>query len=225
MITLHWVYALMGAVFAGYALLGAADRSNPRRFTTAAFWALLALSMWAGDRIGDIGNGVLVLGLVAIAGFKGLGRGSGGVPLAERQARADRHGNGLFAIALVIPVTALAGTFLFKAFPAWIDPKQTTLISLALGVLIALAIGCTWLRARPIVALQQGRQLMDSVGWVAILPQMLARAASAAGSVRATAEHRRPRGRRDVRIRGSRRRRCACRVLRPPGARCARRTR
>ena len=67
MITLHWVYALMGAVFAGYALLGAADRSNPRRFTTAAFWALLALSMWAGDRIGDIGNGVLVLGLVAIA--------------------------------------------------------------------------------------------------------------------------------------------------------------
>ncbi|MBR2269156.1 MULTISPECIES: DUF979 domain-containing protein [Sphingobium] len=174
MITLHWVYALMGAVFAGYALLGAADRSNPRRFTTAAFWALLALSMWAGDRIGDIGNGVLVLGLVAIAGFKGLGRGSGGVPLAERQARADRHGNGLFAIALVIPVTALAGTFLFKAFPAWIDPKQTTLISLALGVLIALAIGCTWLRARPIVALQQGRQLMDSVGWVGILPQMLA---------------------------------------------------
>ena len=128
MITLHWVYALMGAVFAGYALLGAADRSNPRRFTTAAFWALLALSMWAGHRIGEIGNGVLVLGLVAIAGFKGLGRGSGGVPLAERQARADRHGNGLFAIALVIPVTALAGTFLFKAFPAWIDPKQTTLI-------------------------------------------------------------------------------------------------
>ena len=67
MITLHWVYAVAGAMFAAFALLGVADRANPRRWTTAAFWALLALSMWGGDRLGDLGNGVLLLGLEAVS--------------------------------------------------------------------------------------------------------------------------------------------------------------
>ncbi|MEO7467455.1 MAG: DUF979 family protein, partial [Sphingobium limneticum] len=173
MITLHWVYALAGAVFAAFALLGARDRDNPRRWTTAAFWALLATSMWAGDRLGDLGNGVLVLGLIAL-GALGLGRGDGVVPPEQRQARADRFGNRLFVIALVIPVTALAGTFLFKAAPDWFDAKQATLIALALGVLIAMTAGCLWLRAGALVPLQQGRRLMDCIGWAAILPQMLA---------------------------------------------------
>ncbi|KQN06802.1 hypothetical protein ASE85_19215 [Sphingobium sp. Leaf26] len=173
MITLHWVYALAGAVFAAFALLGVRDRDNPRRWTTAAFWALLATSMWAGDRLGDLGNGVLVLGLIAL-GALGLGRGDGVVPPEQRKARADRFGNRLFAVALIIPVTALGGTFLFKAAPDWFDAKQATLIALALGVLIAMTAGCIWLRAGALVPLQQGRRLMDCIGWAAILPQMLA---------------------------------------------------
>ncbi|MBJ7444195.1 MAG: DUF979 domain-containing protein [Sphingobium sp.] len=173
MITLHWVYALAGAIFAAFALLGVADKSNTRARRTAAFWALLALSMWAGDALGDLGNGVLVLGLVGLAA-SGLGRGSGAVADAVRQERAGRFGNGLFAVALVIPVTALVGTLLFKEMPGWVDGKQATLIALALGVLIALVMGCLWLRASPVVPLQQGRRLMDQVGWAAILPQMLA---------------------------------------------------
>ncbi|MBV2149417.1 DUF979 domain-containing protein [Sphingobium sp. AS12] len=173
MITLHWVYALAGAIFAAFAILGVADKSNKRARRTAAFWALLALSMWAGDALGDLGNGVLVLGLVGLAA-SGLGRGSGAVADAVRQERAGRFGNGLFAIALVIPVTALVGTLLFKEMPGWVDGKQATLIALALGVLIALVMGCLWLRASPVVPLQQGRRLMDQVGWAAILPQMLA---------------------------------------------------
>ena len=38
MITLHWVYAVAGAMFAAFALLGLGDRTNPRRWTTSAFW-------------------------------------------------------------------------------------------------------------------------------------------------------------------------------------------
>ncbi|MCP1469089.1 putative membrane protein [Sphingobium sp. OAS761] len=170
MITLHWVYALTGAVFAAFALLGVTDR----RLANAAFWALLALSMWAGDALGDVGNGVLVLGLVGLGAFGRMGRGGSEVPAAERQDRAARFGNRLFAIALIIPAVALIGTFLFKQAPGWFDGKQATLIALALGVLVALAAGCALLRAGPLVPLQQGRRLMDSVGWAAILPQMLA---------------------------------------------------
>jgi uncharacterized membrane protein len=91
-----------------------------------------------------------------------------------RQARAAKFGNRLFVIALIIPATALLGTILFKQAPDWFDGKQATLIALALGVLIAMVTGCLWLRAGPMVPLEQGRRLMDSVGWAAILPQMLA---------------------------------------------------
>ena len=94
--------------------------------------------------------------------------------LAVKQERAKRYGNGLFAIALIIPAVALIGTLLFKRIPEWIDPKQVTLISLALGVLLALAVGYVRLRPAPMLPLQQGSRLIDSVGWAAILPQMLA---------------------------------------------------
>jgi uncharacterized membrane protein len=169
MITLHWVYALAGAIFAAFALLGLRDRP-----VNAAFWGLLAVSMWAGDALDDVGNGLLVLGLVGLGASGRMRRGDGDVPPEVRQARADAQGNRLFVIALIIPATALVGTMVFKAAPDWFEAKQATLIALALGVLLALLVGCLWLRARPAVALQQGRRLIDSVGWAAVLPQMLA---------------------------------------------------
>lgn len=175
MITLTWVYVLAGAAFAAFALFNLADTSNSRRYGNAAFWGLMAVSMWAGDWLGDFGNGLLVLALVTIAGFGGLGKAKDdAIPDATKQERAARYGNGLFGIALIIPATALAGTLLFKEFPALFDVKQVTLISLAMGVLLALAVGYIWLRAAPALPLSQGRRLMDSVGWAAILPQMLA---------------------------------------------------
>ena len=171
MITLSYVYWIAGAAFAGYALLCARER----RFGNAAFWGLIALSMFGGDRLGDFGNGLLVLGLVGIAGFGGLKSSAEDVVSPElKQQRAVRFGNGLFAIALIIPATALIGTLAFKHFPTLIDPKQVTLISLALGALIALGAGYARLRPAPLLPLQQGRRLIDSVGWAAILPQMLA---------------------------------------------------
>jgi uncharacterized membrane protein len=171
MITLTYVYWLAGLAFAAYALLALRDG----RLGNAAFWGLLAFSMFAGDYLGDFGNGLLVVALVIVAGFGGLKRADNDeVALSVKQERANRHGNGLFAIAMIIPATALVGTLLFKNSPQWIDPKQVTLISLALGVLIALAVGYVRLRPSPLLPLQQGSRLIDSVGWAAILPQMLA---------------------------------------------------
>ena len=174
MIGLAQVYIVAGLVFAAAALLSARDASNRKRWVNASFWALLALSMLAGDRLSDLGNGLLVIALVAVAALGGLGRSAAPDEPAERQARAAQHGNRLFLLALVIPVTALAGTLLFKGVPWLIDPKQVTLVSLALGALLALAGGLIWLRERPAAALQEGRRLLDAVGWAAILPQMLA---------------------------------------------------
>src|SRR3546814_9034834 len=85
MITLDWLYALAGLVFAAFALLSAGDRSNGKRLGNTAFWGLLALSFFAGDRLGDLGNGVLVLCLVGLAGFGFLGHGN---PATTSDARS-----------------------------------------------------------------------------------------------------------------------------------------
>src|SRR5262249_4436722 len=138
MITLNAVYALAGLIFAAVAVLSAEDKANPKRLANTAFWGLLALSFLFGDRLGDFGNGLLVLALVAIGGIWGLGLGQPTTTTPEeRQESAARRGNALFLPALIIPATALAGSFLLKPFA---EPGQATLVSLALGVIVALAI-------------------------------------------------------------------------------------
>jgi len=179
MITLHWLYALAGAMFAAFALLSALDRSNAKRFGNAAFWGLMALSLLAGDLIGDVANGLLVLGLAALAGFGFLGRGQPPTTGdAERQRWSDKLGNKLFLPALIFPATALVGTLLYNYTPlgqaGWIEPKRETYVFLGLGVLLALAAIFAWLKPPAIAPLQEGRRLIDAIGWAAVLPQLLA---------------------------------------------------
>ena len=179
MIDLHWLYLLAGAVFAAFAIGSVRDATNPKRWGNAAFWGLLAVSFWFGDLLGDLGNGVLVLLLVTIAGAHLLGRGSReSTSTAQRERFSSRHGNRLFLPALVIPFTAFAGTLLFNYTPlrgsGLIDPKAVTLVLLGAGVILALAIGYAWLRPALTAPFEEGRRLMDSIGWAGVLPQMLA---------------------------------------------------
>jgi uncharacterized membrane protein len=179
MINLHWLYVLAGAVFASFAIGSARDRTNPKRLGNAAFWGLLALAFWFGDFLGDIANGVLVLALVAIAGAHLLGKGSEeSTTPDERERFSERYGNRLFLPALIIPFTAFVGTLLFNYTPlknsGLIDSKSVTLVLLGLGVIIALIVSYAWLKPPAAAAVEEGRRLMDSIGWAAVLPQMLA---------------------------------------------------
>jgi len=179
MINLHWLYIFAGAVFAGFAIGSARDPSNAKRWGNAAFWGLLTVSLWFGDFLGDIGNGILVLALVAIAGTHSLGRGTRESTTAEeREASSSRRGNTLFLPALVIPFTAFVGTLLFNYTPlkaaGIIDPKAVTLVLLGTGVIIALVICYVWLRPPAFAAVDEGSRLANSIGWAMVLPQMLA---------------------------------------------------
>ena len=162
MIGLGFVYLVAGAVFAGYALLSVAA-GRPRN---AGLWGLLAVSFLFGDRLGDIGNGLLVAAIVAVA-VLGLGK-----PAAASTARP--RGDALFAVALIVPAVALAGTLLARLWPGLFDPKQASLISLVIGVLVAVAVALAWLRPRPLTPLREGLRLMDTIGPIVLLPQLLA---------------------------------------------------
>jgi uncharacterized membrane protein len=189
MITIHYVYVLVGLLFVAFAYLSVRDASNPKRYTTGLFWGLFAVSFLAGDFIGDLGNGVLVLTMALIAGFGGLGLGKmATTTVEERRASSQRFGNWLFLPALIIPIVTLVGTFAVKGFELGAikfagltfngapiaDPKQATVISLAVGAVLAAGVALALLRQPLSAPLQEGRRLMDVIGWAALLPQMLA---------------------------------------------------
>jgi len=173
------VYVLVGLVFAAVAVLSARDRANPRRWGNAAFWGLVAVSFLAGGRIGGFANGVVVIALALIAGLGGLGQGRPETTSPEeRQASALRLGDRLFLPALIVPAVSVAGSLTLKSLTIAGHPlvaaKDVTLVSLAIGAVAAVAVAMPMLRAPALAPLQEGRKLMDTVGWAALLPQTLA---------------------------------------------------
>ena len=187
MIGIGPVYVLAGLMFGAMALMSARDGSNPRRWRNAAFWGLYAVSFLLGDVLGDFGNGVLVLAMVGVAAV-GLGVGHPATTTPdERRISARKFGDAIFAPALAIPlVTVFAALVLRQIFIAGrplIDPAQTTLIGLGLASVTAVVMCRVLLKQRIAAALDEGRRLMDLLGWAALLPQML----SALGAVFAIA--------------------------------------
>ena len=177
MITLEHVYWLMGAMTAGVAIVSARDASNPRRVNNTAFWGLYAVTFLFGSLLPDVVSGFIVLAMVAFASVRGLGTSrTESVSQAERDAGAARWGNKLFWIALLVPAVTIAGTFVFKmpALAPHVDQKQVTVISLAVACVVAVMAGCVTLRPPISAPITEARRLLDSIGWAAVLPQMLA---------------------------------------------------
>jgi uncharacterized membrane protein len=175
---LEQVYWLAGAMFAAIAVRSAGDRANRKRFGNAAFWGLLAVSFLFGSELGDLTNGLLVLALMAL-GAAALGSGSPETTSVEqREASARSKGNAIFTPALVIPAIAIAGTLTLGRLKIGglpvADPKQVTLIALALGILVALIVALLKFRPPALAPVEEGRRLCDAIGWAIILPQMLA---------------------------------------------------
>jgi uncharacterized membrane protein len=178
-IKLGFVYVVAGLMFAGFAIFSALDGRNRKRIGNALFWGLVAASFLLGDRIGDLGNGVIVLALALIAGFGLLGRGEPATTSPEQRiSLAERFGNRLFVPALVLPAVIAVGVLVVKPLSVGghplMDPKQATLISLAFAALLGVAAALLMLRQPLASPLQEGRRIVDTVGWAVLLPQMLA---------------------------------------------------
>ena len=162
---MNLVYPVAGMTFLAFSLLGIGGR----RWGNAAFHGLLAASLLIGDWLGDLGNGLLVVALILVAT---MGR------IKARRTDDVKHvvarGPWLFVPVLIVPICAVIGTLAFRNVPGLVDPKQSTLVALTFGVLLALVVCYAWLRPAVTVPFKEGLRLMDDIGWAAVLPQMLA---------------------------------------------------
>ena len=178
-VKLEYFYLLLGAVLALIALLTLADRSNPRRHSTALFWALYATIYLGGEALPDAAAGAVMIAMALLAGFGGVRMGAPkNLPEAERRSSAQRLGNKLFVPALVIPAVTMACATLFKDVQLGglflFDQKHLTLAALGCASVIAVAVACVMLRASPLQAAREQRRLVDAMGWAIVLPHMLA---------------------------------------------------
>ena len=182
MINAEWIYWLAGAFFLGTGIEIALDRAHVKRWTNAVFWSLLGLSFIYGSFMADLplwplGAAVIVMALIA-----GFGLTAPGVVVtttdAQREESARLKGDLLFVPALTIPVVAVIFAVGISRIAIGGRPLlatgQQTLIGLGVAVIAALLLGAALLRPKqPFVALREGRRLLESVGWVVLLPQML----------------------------------------------------
>lgn len=178
-LTVELFYVLIGAVFAFIAGRIALDRSHGKRWGSALFWGLLAVTYLFGKVLPPALVGYLVLGMVALAALRQVQRAEERGPTREeRRASAERLQNKLFWPALLVPLTAVLGTVVLGHLPAaytgWIEMKQLTLIVLGIGALLAIAVAMRTTEAELHTPAVEGSRLLQAIGWALILPQMLA---------------------------------------------------
>jgi uncharacterized membrane protein len=179
LLTLDLFYVIAGVFLLLVAGRIAFDQNHPKRWGSALFWGLLAITFIFGKALPQVTVGCLMLLMVAIAATKQMGPSRpAGSTLAERTAAAERLKNWIFLPALLIPATAVIGTLLLSKlhFGDWwlLDAANVTVISVCLGAVIAVGAGLRLTNARLAAPVSEGGRLVEAVGWALILPQLLA---------------------------------------------------
>ncbi len=175
-LTVELFYVLIGAIFA---FMAGRTALHGRRWGSALFWGLLAVTYLFGKVLPPALVGYLVLGMVALAALGRVQRAEERGPTREeRMASAERLQNRLFWPALLVPFTAVVGTVvighLSAAYTGWIEMKQLTLIVLGIGALLAIAVAMRTTGSKLHTPAVEGSRLLQAIGWALILPQMLA---------------------------------------------------
>ncbi|MES2161912.1 MAG: DUF979 domain-containing protein [Pseudomonadota bacterium] len=176
---LDYFYYVLGAMLLLVSYMSLTDKHNPKRYSSALFWALYAVVYLAGEQLPPVAAGVLMVVMALIAGFGGVALGRYGERTQEeRKSSAQRLGHRLLIPALIIPATTVIGSTLLKDVHLGglllLDPKNATLVSLGCGSLFAVATACWLTRATPMQAMRESRRLIDQLGWAVVLPHMLA---------------------------------------------------
>ncbi|AMB94976.1 DUF979 domain-containing protein [Aerococcus sanguinicola] len=163
---LEFFFILSGLIFFYSAYQGAQDTTNPKRWGTAAFWAILGLLFVFGRLLPGLLSGILVVLLGVITLFKQFGAGTAFVEdKVKQEAAAKRFGWKLFLPVLVM---ALSAVIVARLIP------ESSASSIGIGSLLGTLVALALFKPSAKEALYETDRMTQQVGTTSILPQLLA---------------------------------------------------
>ena len=159
-------YCVIGALFALNGIKALKDSGLKTRIPTAVFWFIVAFTFIAGPYIPKWITGACVVAMACLTASRKVKQSASNVPTAaETRANADKYGFKVFIPAVTLALTAVLVATFWKSLGA----------NNAIGVsaLVALIVALCLFKAKPATALSDGTRLLDNVGPVGLLPQVL----------------------------------------------------
>ena len=159
-------YCCIGALFALTGIKALKDRELKTRIFTALFWFVVAFTFIVGPYIPKWITGICVVVMGILTAARKVMQSKSNIPTsAETRANADKYGYRVFVPAVTLAVVAvLVATF-------WKDLGANNAIGVS--ALVALIIALILFKAKPATAFKDGARLLDNVGPVGLLPQVL----------------------------------------------------
>lgn len=159
-------YIIIGIMMLNTAVLTLGDKNHKAKIGTAAFWGLLGIIFIFGPYIPSVVVGAILVVIAVLTLTKQVKPGTVKA-LDEKfgEEQANKLGLKVFIPSLVIALAAL-GIAQFTAISG----------SAAIGVAAVIAVIVTFIitKAKPRVLVEESDRMLQSVGAVSILPQLLA---------------------------------------------------
>lgn len=166
-IIMEVIYVACGlmSAYVGYRAL--ADKKQKNKIGTAVFWLALAALLALGRWMSPVVAGILVVIMTIPPIIKRVSPGVNKViPEEYKRKMADKLGLKVFIPALTMGMLALIiGIAL---------PKLGALVGLGFGILVSAIIILIMSKDSPTVVPIEGKKLLEAVGPLSILPQLLA---------------------------------------------------
>ena len=177
MISIEFFYHIAGFMFLSFGIFSLLNtRKKPmNRILGGIFWMAYSFIFLFAGLFSNFIMGLIVILLAIIAGSGGLKIREKGIDenCKCKEQGAKRYGYWLFIPALLVPLITLVGTFILPYMSVF-ENKNATLNSLAIGCIIAFIVALISFRASAKYALADASKTMDTIGWAALLPQILA---------------------------------------------------
>jgi uncharacterized membrane protein len=161
-------YSIIGVIFLLVGVKALRDQNAQRKVSTVLFWFILAFTFIFGPYIPKWITGLCVVIIAFITAFKGVRESASDNPAKEStRKQADAIGYKIFIAPLCL---ALVAVLVASVLGKWISANNAIGISAAVALVVCFVIT----RAPAKNTVIDGTRLMDNVGPVGILPQLLA---------------------------------------------------
>ncbi|MEG0944519.1 MAG: DUF979 domain-containing protein [Angelakisella sp.] len=160
-------YIIIGVIFVLVGLKALKDTELKTRWFTAFFWFIVAFTFIAGPYLPAFVTGLCVIVMAVLTALGKVRQSKSDVPTpTETRKHADKLGYGVFIPAISLAIAAVLVATFWKSLGA----------NNAIGVsgVIALLVAFLVTKCKPKYAAVDGARLMDNVGSVGLLPQILA---------------------------------------------------